>query len=291
MSQGSFGWEGLARRREQRAWHGSESSHRRPLPEARRAGDQVEGGGGGAAGTEGDRRQSGRSGRRRRSGELHGRCFGSVDVVPHLDEEDARGDDIVARPPFEPTPSPSPLSVAQPAPGPPRRLPPPLPACARRTTAVVVSLRGATLRWAYVGDSGFARGGRVVRRSRQQQHRFNCPYQLRSTGGDGVGDAAVGEMQVAEGDVVVVGTDGLFDNVFDHELQWMVRKGAEMGLNPQVMADEIAAAAYAASRSTAPSPFSVESARNYVKDGKEMHYGGKADDITVVVAYVVSKHS
>ncbi|GJN21648.1 hypothetical protein PR202_gb09146 [Eleusine coracana subsp. coracana] len=161
------------------------------------------------------------------------------------------------------------------------------------STAVVASFRGATLRWAYVGDSGFAvfRGGRVVRRSRPQQHRFNCPYQLRATGGDGVGDAAVGEMQVAEGDVVVVGTDGLFDNLFDHELQWMVRKGAEMGLNPQVMAEEIAAAAYTASRSTAPSPYSVESARNYVKDGKEMHYGGKIDDITVVVAYVVPKHS
>ncbi|GJN21651.1 hypothetical protein PR202_gb09149 [Eleusine coracana subsp. coracana] len=78
----------------------------------------------------------------------------------------------------------------------------------------------------------------VVHRSASQQHRFSCPFQLRSKGGDGVGDGEVGGAPVAEGDVVVVGTDtdGLFDNVFDAELERVVTKGAEMGLSPQGMA-------------------------------------------------------
>ncbi|TVU29107.1 hypothetical protein EJB05_20656, partial [Eragrostis curvula] len=163
------------------------------------------------------------------------------------------------------------------------------------STAVIVSLRGATLRWAYVGDSAFAvlRGGKMVHRSAPQQHYFNCPYQLSAAGagGDSVARAAVGEMAVAEGDVVVVGTDGLFDNVFDDELERVVRKGTELGLSPQSMADKIAAVARKMSRSWwTPSPFSVESARD-VKDGRERFLGGKVDDITVVVAYIVSKDS
>lgn len=163
------------------------------------------------------------------------------------------------------------------------------------STALIVALRGATLQCALLGDSGFAvfRGGRMVRRSRPQQHRFNCPFQLRATGGESVGDAAVGEMPVTVGDVVVVGTDGLFDNVFDGALERMVRQGTGLGLSPQTMAKEIAAFAWTASRSMNPSPFSVESARHHVMvvGGKERVYGGKHDDVTVVVAYIVPKHS
>lgn len=156
------------------------------------------------------------------------------------------------------------------------------------STALIVSLHGATLRWAYVGDSGFAvfRGGKMVRRSKPQQHVFNCPFQLScSKGGDSVSDAVVGEMRVEVGDVVVVATDGLFDNVFDLDLERVVRKGC---LSPQMMAEKIVAAARKAARSGAPSPFSVESAKN-VNDGRERVYGGKVDDITVIVAYIVPK--
>ncbi|RLM80163.1 hypothetical protein C2845_PM12G21270 [Panicum miliaceum] len=131
------------------------------------------------------------------------------------------------------------------------------------STAVIVSLDGATLKWACVGDSAFAvlHGGRIVRRSKPQQRHFNCPYQLSASGGDRVADADVGGMPMMDGDVVVIGTDGLFDNVFDVELEQLVRKGTELGL--------------------------TESWRNDEK-GAERFYGGKVDDITVVVAFIVS---
>lgn len=153
------------------------------------------------------------------------------------------------------------------------------------STAVIVSLDGTTLRWAILGDSAFAvlRGGKVVHRSTPQQHDFNYPFQLRSKGRDRVADADVGVTPVEEGDVVVVGTDGLFDNVFDDELERVVGKGAETGLSPQSMADSIAGAACEmARRRLAHSPFSVESRRR----GKKRFYGGKVDDITVVVAFI-----
>lgn len=54
-----------------------------------------------------------------------------------------------------------------------------------------------------------------MHRSKPQQHRFNCPYQLSATGADRVADADVGGVPVMGGDVVVIGTDGLFDNVFE----------------------------------------------------------------------------
>ncbi|OEL20889.1 putative protein phosphatase 2C 23 [Dichanthelium oligosanthes] len=160
------------------------------------------------------------------------------------------------------------------------------------STAVIVSLDGATLRWACVSDSAFAvlRGGRIVHRSRPQEHRFNCPYQLSATGADRVADADVGGMPVVDGDVVVIGTDGLFDNVLDVELEHLVRKGTELGLSLQNMADNIAATACEISFGWlvhSPSTSSTESWRNN-EEGAERFYGGKVDDITVVVAFIVS---
>ena len=139
------------------------------------------------------------------------------------------------------------------------------------STAAIVSLDGATLRWACVGDSAFAvlRGGRIVRRSKPQQHHFNCPYQLSATGGDRVADAEVGGMPVVDGDVVVIGTDGLFDNVLD----------VELGLSPQNMADNIAGTACEMSFGWLAHSLSTSSSKND-ENGAERFYGGKVDDIT-----------
>lgn len=60
----------------------------------------------------------------------------------------------------------------------------------------------------------------IVFKSPQQQHDFNFPYQLGS--GDGMSDppeaAATFSVPVIEGDIIVAGTDGLFDNVFTDEI-------------------------------------------------------------------------
>nr|XP_020164150.3 putative protein phosphatase 2C 23 [Aegilops tauschii subsp. strangulata] len=155
------------------------------------------------------------------------------------------------------------------------------------STAVLLSLVGDTLRWANVGDSGFAvlRGGAIVHRSRPQLARFNCPLQLAAKGADSVTEAEVGETAVRDGDIVVVAADGLFDNMFDAELEPVVRMGTALGFSPKNMADIIAGIAYEMSWSKVKdSPFSV----GYRKHTGSQRCGGKQDDITVVVAFIVS---
>ncbi|KAM0848638.1 hypothetical protein ACQ4PT_054237 [Festuca glaucescens] len=155
------------------------------------------------------------------------------------------------------------------------------------STAVILSLSGATLKWAYIGDSAFSvlRGGKIVHRSRPQQRHFNCPFQLNSRGdGTSVTEADVGEVPVRDGDVVVVGTDGLFDNVFDAELERVVRMGAAQGYSPKNMADVVAGITYEMSRTRKKeSPFSTEYQKHPAGVG---FHGGKPDDITVVVAFI-----
>jgi protein phosphatase PTC7 len=160
------------------------------------------------------------------------------------------------------------------------------------STAVILSLRRAALWWAYIGDSGFAvlRGGRIVHRSVAQQRRFNCPYQLSSKGSgrDKLKKAMVGRTLVRDGDVVVVGTDGLFDNMDDFQLECAVRMGTELGFSPKNMADIIAAIAHGISKNKrALSPFCLASVKAYGVGWS----GGKEDDITVIVAYIVAKDS
>ncbi|VAI58835.1 unnamed protein product [Triticum turgidum subsp. durum] len=159
------------------------------------------------------------------------------------------------------------------------------------STAVILSLAGTALKWAFIGDSAFAvfRDGRLVHRSQRQQRRFNCPFQLKATGkGERVNKADVGQMAVRHGDVVVLGTDGLFDNMFDAELEVVVRMGMALGFSPKNMADVVAGIAYEMSTSkTRDSPYSADSRRLQ----GDQRRGGKPDDITVVVAFIVSLYS
>ncbi|KAF0931747.1 hypothetical protein E2562_005734 [Oryza meyeriana var. granulata] len=154
------------------------------------------------------------------------------------------------------------------------------------STAVLLSLVGRTLRYAYVGDSSFAvfRDGKLFFRSEVQQNFFNCPFQLCVKDGNSVSSAARGVIEVEEGDIVVAGTDGLFDNVSNLELQRVVMMGRVLGFSPKHTADVLAGFAYEASMMTnRDTPFSIESRR---REGTTFRRG-KRDDITVVVFYIV----
>lgn len=59
-----------------------------------------------------------------------------------------------------------------------------------------------------------------------QQHSFNCPYQLASPTkwpeADTADDADVYEVEMLPGDVIVLGSDGLLDNMWNFELEAVV---------------------------------------------------------------------
>ncbi len=61
-----------------------------------------------------------------------------------------------------------------------------------------------------------------------QQHSFNCPFQLASQKrypeANSPDDAVVYELSLLPGDILVLGSDGLFDNMWDSQLESIVRE-------------------------------------------------------------------
>jgi len=151
---------------------------------------------------------------------------------------------------------------------------------------------------ANIGDSGFLvfRGGRVVHRSHEQQHYFNIPFQLSlppthmatEVLSDAPESADRYEFSVEHGDVILLATDGVFDNIPDSVL------GKEIGTLQNGSSAPDAAEIQACANSIALiarklsqdenflSPF----AKNARANGFSNLKGGKEDDVTVLLAAV-----
>ncbi|XP_010556299.1 PREDICTED: probable protein phosphatase 2C 55 [Tarenaya hassleriana] len=153
------------------------------------------------------------------------------------------------------------------------------------STACILALTDLGLHAINLGDSGFmvVRDGCTVFRSPVQQHDFNFTYQLESgNNGDLPSSGQVFTVQVAPGDIIISGTDGLFDNLYNNEITAVVVQAVRGGLGPKVTAQKIAALArQRAEDRDRQTPFSKAA-----QDAGFRYYGGKLDDITVVVSYV-----
>ena len=170
------------------------------------------------------------------------------------------------------------------------------------TACVVKFTTDGELRTCNLGDSGYAvirpeQGGTVIDASHPQQSRFNCPYQLKLTPEgkyEDITDASAckslsvrslhftrsSKNVLKEGDYVVLGSDGLFDNLFPQDITDIVNEArSRLDINVAV---ELAMAAYEASIDVdRDCPFNAESRRA----GMERK-GGKPDDITVLVGVI-----
>ncbi|KAL3505279.1 hypothetical protein ACH5RR_035120 [Cinchona calisaya] len=158
------------------------------------------------------------------------------------------------------------------------------------STACIVALTEQGLHAVNLGDSGFmvVRDGCTVFRSPAQQHDFNFTYQLESgNAGDLPSSGRVFTIPVAPGDVIVAGTDGLFDNLYNNDITAVVVHAVRAGLGPQVTAQKVAALArQRAQDKDRQTPFS-----SAAQDAGFRYYGGKLDDITVVVSYITSDNN
>lgn len=126
------------------------------------------------------------------------------------------------------------------------------------------------------------RDGNVVYKSPVQQHSFNYPYQLGPLSSDLPSSAIEIELKMMAGDVIVAGTDGLFDNMHLEEISAEVSQGISRGSDPQDLAWTIAEnALYNSFDRFAVTPFARASREN-----GGSHSGGKRDDITVLVAFI-----
>ncbi|PFH55911.1 hypothetical protein XA68_17396 [Ophiocordyceps unilateralis] len=201
------------------------------------------------------------------------------------------------------------------------------------TACVAIASPDGIMDLANLGDSGFLqlRLNAVNAVSGPQTHAFNAPYQLSvipprmaaqaaALGGsapfrDLPRDADVSQHRLRHGDVLLLATDGLLDNLFHQDIlhiasRVMVSSGAwtltqtegvrvsesidalvattEGKTLQSLLATELVAAAKAASVNVKiDGPFAKEAKRYYPN---ERWNGGKVDDICVVVA-VVCEHS
>lgn len=154
-------------------------------------------------------------------------------------------------------------------------------------TACIIALTDQGIHAINLGDSGFLviRDGSTVFRSHSQQYEFNFPYQLGSdTACEPPSSGEILKCSVQAGDVIVAGTDGLFDNLYNNEIVSIVVHAKRVHLKPQEMAKNIATLARerAVDRNR-ETPFSTAA-----REAGFRYYGGKLDDITVVVSYVAS---
>jgi protein phosphatase PTC7 len=161
-------------------------------------------------------------------------------------------------------------------------------------TACIVALHreDSTIYTANLGDSGFrvVRGGKIVHRSQEQQHYFNTPFQLAVAPSDMQGlvlsdspeSAETTSFSVQEGDIIVLGTDGLFDNMKDEMIIKHIARLKDQWSDIQEVADCIVNEAHKLGFDPHyVSPFSLQAAAN----GFNV-VGGKPDDVTVLIGRV-----
>jgi protein phosphatase PTC7 len=150
------------------------------------------------------------------------------------------------------------------------------------------------LHCANLGDSGYLilrKNGLdllPVYRSIEQTHGFNFPYQV-GVGGDDPANADLQVHEIQHNDILVVGTDGLFDNMFDDQIREVIKpflKESDTFLDPELVAQMIAKYAEQLSLNTTwKSPFAKAAYKSFYD-----FTGGKHDDITVVVSQIEIKN-
>lgn len=167
--------------------------------------------------------------------------------------------------------------------------------CFGSSTACIVVLdkKSKVLHSTNLGDSGFVviRRGEVVHQSSEQQHYFNTPYQLAipppgqegNVIQDSMEEAESSSFSMEEGDLIVMGTDGLFDNMsMEHILDEVEKLEDNSEESVRAVADSIASQACELANSACYiSPFAKQAQAQGIP-----FVGGKPDDITVLIALV-----
>jgi len=167
------------------------------------------------------------------------------------------------------------------------------------TAVVVKHNKGTTtLQYANLGDSGVAiyRNGRIFFETAEQTLAFNYPYQLSSDRSETPQDADRGSIPIKQGDIIVLGSDGLWDNLYHVEINKMLSSAVDA----QEMAEKLTIAAFQASNDDKRwAPFGQKAVENLYahREPEDLDWesepapltqwlGGKSDDISVVVGTV-----
>jgi protein phosphatase PTC7 len=189
------------------------------------------------------------------------------------------------------------------------------------STVCVASLNEQTgvLKVMNLGDSGLivfrkdssssSNKMKIAMETQETLHDFNFPSQIGNIGdpkqgaiiSDTSADATYDYIQLQDGDVAVVGSDGLWDNIFVEEMIDILQKAkldTEGGVPPpkeniEKILKAITSFALSQSTSRNNTPWSVALKQELLKRGQyfdpQLRQGGKPDDITVIVSYFQKK--
>ncbi|OCF71388.1 hypothetical protein I204_08015 [Kwoniella mangroviensis CBS 8886] len=168
------------------------------------------------------------------------------------------------------------------------------------STCLLALLHNSTLHIANLGDCCLLliRKGEVVFRTQEMQHAFNFPLQVGTHSRDEpMKDAQRYDVSVKKGDVVILGSDGLMDNLFDEDileivLQYTLSSKHDQPpttsttsfppFSPQQISEALCRRARSVSELvTATTPFMCKA----IEEGIDF-VGGKKDDISVLVGVI-----
>eukprot|EP00591_Stephanopyxis_turris_P006154 CAMPEP_0195524606 /NCGR_PEP_ID=MMETSP0794_2-20130614/24526_1 /TAXON_ID=515487 /ORGANISM="Stephanopyxis turris, Strain CCMP 815" /LENGTH=514 /DNA_ID=CAMNT_0040654859 /DNA_START=121 /DNA_END=1662 /DNA_ORIENTATION=+ len=151
------------------------------------------------------------------------------------------------------------------------------------STATVASIgEDGFLRAINLGDSAayLLRDGAVAARTKDISHYFDCPYQLAEESPDRPKDSTKLKVQVLPGDILLMGSDGVFDNLSDDDIFEAINAVPDkstfiaksvVDMSRKISLDE-----------TAATPYAKLAKKNRNPDYKN-GLGGKVDDISCIV--------
>jgi len=136
----------------------------------------------------------------------------------------------------------------------------------------------------------------IIHKSEEQTHSFNFPFQV-GEGGDNPELAEVKLHQINLNDVIILATDGLWDNLSNEQIILILKKyydiqKEEAAKNNIEIKDPLTIQPKRASEVLTYTAEYVSLDQNYVSPfatrSKGLYRGGKHDDITVIVAQVIA---
>lgn len=159
------------------------------------------------------------------------------------------------------------------------------------TTALVAQIcDNSKLHICNVGDSalGIFRNGKLVFQTQDTVHGFNFPFQLGFRKIDKPSDGTYDIFPIQEGDIIISGTDGLWDNMWNTDIERAISETLNKTLTKskimQILADSLAKTSNKNGKDQSfNSPFADACSKKY----GQKYLGGKLDDVTVIASYVV----
>lgn len=151
------------------------------------------------------------------------------------------------------------------------------------STAIVASIgEDGFLRALSLGDSSCVviRNGKVTAKTKDIQHYFDCPYQLSADSPDRPKDGTRLNLELVKGDLILMGSDGIFDNLSGEEIEEIVSSSPpRLSTIAKRVGDQSRKVSL---NKKAVTPYAKQAKKNGDPDYIE-GLGGKLDDVCCIV--------